>query len=170
MQITNKIIENAIENISGPEGLKLFRILKKRKNISEFVLADKLRLSINEVRNLLYKLDAYDLIKSTRRKDKRKGWYIYYWTLEKNKLDNLIIKLKKDELKILKNKLEKEKVGDFFVCPHRCSRQRFEDALANNFMCLECGDLMSAEDNDKAVSKLRSEIIRIETELKNHAK
>jgi len=74
------ILENFVESIAGKDAVKLLGLLKERENISEFKLAEDLKININQVRNLLYKLNAYNFVYSTRRKDKDKGLYIYYWT------------------------------------------------------------------------------------------
>ena len=60
--IDPKEIEKLILNISGEEGLTLYKLLKMKNNVSEFILADKLKRSINQIRNLLYKFDVYNLI------------------------------------------------------------------------------------------------------------
>ena len=45
--IDPKEIEKLILNISGEEGLTLYKLLKMKNNVSEFILADKLKRSIN---------------------------------------------------------------------------------------------------------------------------
>ena len=91
-KLTQNKIDEVIINVAGKEGLRLVKKLKGKENISEFVLATKLKRDIKIVRNLLYKLYNYNLISSTRKKDKQKGWYIYYWTLISENIKFLYLK------------------------------------------------------------------------------
>src|SRR3989344_2462220 len=87
------IVEEFVSEVAGKESIKILNILKEQNNVSEFDMAEKLKMSINQVRNLLYKLNAHNLVFSTRKKDKDKGLYMYYWTFNfKHARDILIIR------------------------------------------------------------------------------
>ncbi|MEK6836001.1 MAG: hypothetical protein AABX55_03200, partial [Nanoarchaeota archaeon] len=75
-----QILQDFVNEVAGKDAVKLVNLMKERENISEFELAEDLKLNVNQVRNLLYKLNSFNLTYSTRRKDKDKGLYIYYWT------------------------------------------------------------------------------------------
>ena len=55
------ILERFIESIAGKDAVKLLYLMKERENISEFILAEDLKLNVNQVRNLLYKMNSYNL-------------------------------------------------------------------------------------------------------------
>ncbi|MBW2995229.1 hypothetical protein KY312_02665, partial [Candidatus Woesearchaeota archaeon] len=80
MRMTNKLVEKVVMDTAGEDTLPLVIELKNKKNYSEFKLAENLKVEVNQVRNMLYRLLKYNLVTFIRRKDKRKGWYIYYWT------------------------------------------------------------------------------------------
>ena len=166
--IDPKEIEKLILNISGEEGLILYKLLKMKNNVSEFILADKLKKSINQVRNLLYKFDVYNLITSTRKKDRKKGWYVYYWTFVEQRAKDAIVLIKKQELTKLKSQVEREKSYNFFMCPKKCIRLTYETAMENQFQCLECGSILMPEDNTKTVKNLEKNILDLEKEIQKY--
>lgn len=163
--IDPKEIEKLVLNISGEEGLILYKLLKMKNNVSEFILADKLKKSINQIRNLLYKFDVYNLITSTRKKDRKKGWYVYYWTFVEQRAKDAIVLIKKQELTKLKSQLEREKSYNFFLCPKKCIRLTYETAMENQFQCLECGSILMPEDNTKTIKNLEKSIADLEKEV-----
>lgn len=155
-------IEEMVMSIAGEFGLALYNVLLGKKNVSEFVLVDKLNLTINQIRNILYKFDEYNLVTSTRKKDRKKGWYIYYWTFDDNKAKEAIVTIKNLKIKKLKAQLEKEINFNFFTCPKKCIRLTYETAMENHFQCLECGNLLMPEDNTKIINRIKKEIIQLE--------
>jgi transcription initiation factor TFIIE subunit alpha len=76
-----KFLGDLIEEIAGEGASLIVDILYKKKDVNEFAIAKKMDLTINQLRNILYKLSAQGLVSFIRKKDERKGWYIYYWTL-----------------------------------------------------------------------------------------
>jgi transcription initiation factor IIE alpha subunit len=77
MRITNKIIEGVVSEVAGEEVIPLVKYLKDKKNISEFKIAQVLKSEVNATRNMLDRLYRSNLGSFIRKKDKKKGWYIY---------------------------------------------------------------------------------------------
>ena len=109
MRLTAKKIESILVDIVGEQGLPLIHELLGKDNISEFDLATKLKIDIKIIRKLLYILYNHNLVSFTRKKDKQKGWYIYYWTLIPENVRFNYIKRNKNLLERLKNQVEIEK-------------------------------------------------------------
>ncbi len=116
MKLSNKLVEEVISEVAGEDVLPLVKALKNRKNVSEFVLAEEIKQEINKTRNMLYRLYDSNLVSFIRKKDKKKGWYIYYWTFNSKRIKYLSKSLKKKRLEKLKERLKREKSGDFFTC------------------------------------------------------
>jgi len=167
MHLTNKIIELAITQFVGKEAVPLVMALKNKKDVSEFILADNIRKDINLTRNMLYKLFDHNLVSSIRRKDKKKGWYVQYWTFNQNGLRYLIQKSKQDYLAQLTDILNKEKNGSYFSCVDECKRLEFEESAELQFKCPECGRLMEQMDNTQIVKRIENQLKEIKIELKN---
>ena len=52
MKLTHEDIEDLMREIYGKEILPLVQLLKGRKNVNEFKIAEKLELTINQTRNM----------------------------------------------------------------------------------------------------------------------
>ena len=165
MRLTQKKIEEIMLSILGEEGLPLIKELSGKQHVSEFELADKLKKDIKLVRKMLYFLYNFNLVSFIRKKDKIKGWYIYYWTLQPESIKFNYIKRKKELLAKLQQRLEEESRELFYTCPNRCVRLNFDQAMDFEFHCPECGELTSQDNNTERVETLRKKIAEIEAEL-----
>jgi len=170
MPLSNKIIEKVVAETAGADVIPLVKLLKNKKNVSEFKLAEALKIEINQARNMLYRLYNVNLVSFVRKKDKKKGWYIYYWTFDLKRVKYLAKVLKRKRLEELKEKLEKEKSSQFFVCPNKCVRLDFDHAMSFEFKCPECGTIVQQEDNTERIRKLETEIKKLEEEIKQEEK
>jgi len=86
-----ELIKESVSGIIGKNGEPIVDILYKKKNVNEFLISKKLNLTINQTRNLLYKLSDKGLIYFIRKKDSKKGgWYTYFWTLDTKKCLELL--------------------------------------------------------------------------------
>jgi transcription initiation factor TFIIE subunit alpha len=166
MKLTKKEIDNIISQVAGEDVLPLVKALKNRKNVSEFKLAEKIKKEINRTRNMLYRLYDYNLVSFIRKKDKKKGWYIYYWTFNEKKIKDVIKNIKKKKLDILTERLTRENSSQFYACKHRCVRLDFEQSTDFEFKCPECGELLNLEDNTKKKKEIEKEIKQLKRELK----
>ena len=117
---------------------------------------------------MLYLLYNHNLVGFNRKKDKQKGWYIYYWTLLPENVKFAYFKRRTETLAKLKYRLEVEKKELFFVCPKGCVRINLDQGLDFEFHCSECGDLLDQDDNQKIVAGLERRIQEIEAELEEY--
>jgi len=166
MKLSGKVIEEVTAEIVGEDIIPLVKELKNKKNVSEFKLAEKLKKEINVTRNLLYKLYQLNLVSFIRRKDKVKGWYIYYWTFKNKNLKYLAKDLKKKKIEELKERLKREEEGQFYNCPNKCMRLNFDQVVDFEFKCPECGNLMEQESGNKKIEEIKKEIKTLEDSLK----
>lgn len=165
MKVSTKLVEDVVAEVAGPDTVELVRAIKNKKNISEFKIAEMLSLDVNIIRNMLYRLYDNNLIAFVRRKDKKKGWYIYYWTFNPKRIKQLYIDVRKKKLDKLRDRLTREKANYFFSCSTRCMRVDFDQATEFEYKCPECGQLMSQEDNSQKINEIEGEIAKIEGEL-----
>ena len=165
MKVANKMMERAIVDVAGEDVLPLVQLLKNKKNVSEFKLAEMMKREINETRNMLYRLYHNNLVSFTRKKDKQKGWYIYYWTFRPKQLKFTVVGLKKKRLEKLGERLKRERENYYFICPNKCMRLDIEQATGFDYKCPECGQLMQQEDNAKLILNIEKEVKELEKEL-----
>lgn len=169
LRMTRNKIEEIILPLIGEDGLPLIKLLYFQPNISEFDLAKKSKKDIKIVRKMLYLMYNHNLVGFTRKKDKEKGWYIYYWTLLGDNVKFMYYKHKKELLIKLKEKLLEEQKELFYVCSKRCVRLNFDQGMDYEFHCPECGELIH-QDSENNVIGIKKQIEGIEEDLETEKK
>jgi transcription initiation factor TFIIE subunit alpha len=159
-------MESAISEVVGQDVVPLIKFLKGNKNVSEFKIAQIIKKEVNETRNILYRLYENNLVTFIRKKDKKKGWYIYYWTFNQKRVKDLLYFSKKKKLSKLRERIEREKEGNFFGCRNKCIRLNFDQATDFGFKCPECSSVLDQEDNKIIIESIEKEIKELEKEIK----
>jgi transcription factor E len=163
MQI--KFLKSIVENLINKQAVPIVDLLVGKKDVNEFLIAKKLEMTINQTRNILYKLSDYGLVSFIRKKDKKKGWYIYFWTLNVYQSLNFLETKLKEELSQLELQLKNRKEKRYFVCK-TCSIEMTEEAaLANNFICQECEDVYELSNNKEVIEQIGKDIDSIKKEI-----
>lgn len=163
----NDVVVSVIGDIAGQDVLPLIDVLKGKRNVSEFTLAEELKEEINTVRNKLYRLYDSNLVEFIRKKDKKKGWYIYYWTFVPSRVPFLLKAMNRKRIERLKERLMSEKNTNFFECGRKCVRMTFDKAIDMEFKCPECGELMNQDDNAGKIEHILKELRMLEKETEN---
>ena len=166
MKVTSKIVDEIVSEVAGEDVLPLVKALRNKSNVSEFKLADQIKREINLTRNMLYRLYDNNLVSFIRKKDKKKGWYIYYWTFNQKRVKDLVGDIKKRRMERLAERLHREKTTQFYMCKNKCLRLDFEQSHDFGFKCPECGLLLDMEDNSKKIKDLEAELLKAQKELK----
>lgn len=160
-----KFLKVAFGSIAGKPAEDLVDLLDTKKYVNEFIIAKKLDLTINQTRNVLYKISDHGLVSSIRKKDKKKGWYTYFWKIEVLKalefLRNSLIKRRES----YEHQLKSRETKRFYVCDRCHIELSEENAMLYDFTCNECGDLLALKDNTKLVNEIRKNIDRLNKEL-----
>ncbi len=167
MKLTNKKIQETIVEAIGEDAIPVVDFLKPRKNISEFIIAEKTDLEIHSVRNILYRMHNANLASYKRKKDSKKGYYISYWTFNTKRVKDVALLMKKTKLDKLGDRLkrEEENVGCFFLCENACARLDFEQSSDLDYKCPECGALLTQQDNTRTIEVLREKIKELRSEI-----
>lgn len=163
MQI--KLLKNVVADIAGKQTTEIVDLLVGKKDVNEFLIAKKLKLTINQTRNILYKLSDAGLVSFTRKKDKRKGWYIYFWTLNSLKSLELLERKFLDEISQLESQLKSRKTRRFYFCKTCNVEVGEETALLNEFTCQECGEIYELAESDKIIKEMENQISKLRRNL-----
>ena len=163
MQI--KFLKSIVENLTNKQSVPIVDLLVGKKDVNEFLIAKKLELTINQTRNILYKLSDYGLVSFIRKKDKRKGWYIYFWTLNIAKSLGLLEKKLQEELVHLEGQLKSRREKRYYIC-NTCSIEVTEEvALLNDFICSEYEEVYELSESDEVIKNLEKNISKLKRDI-----
>jgi transcription factor E len=163
MQI--KFLKQIVEHVAGEPATQIVDLLSDKKDVNEFVIAKKLGLTINQTRNLLYRLSHLGILSSIRKKDKRKGWYIYFWTLNTLRSLEILENKLEEELANLEVEFKHKKSKRFYKCKICGIEITEENALVQDFECPECGEIYVLSDTGPHVQSVAKAISRHKKEL-----
>lgn len=159
-------LNEVISIVVGKPGEPIVTLLEEEKYINEFIIAKKLDLTINQTRNILYKISDQGLVSSIRKKDKKKGWYTYFWKIEVLKSLEFLRELLVKNLTQLRNQIKSRETKRFYVC-ERCNIEfNEENAMLHDFTCNECGEVFTVKDNEKVVREFKKNEEKIVNKLK----
>lgn len=167
------LLKEIVSSILGPTGIPIAEMLYDKKNVNEFLIAKKLKLTINQTRNMLYRLSDEGLVSFIRKKDTKKGgWYTYFWTLSLEKsLAKFKEKIQKD-IQTLETAKQNKKTIRYFKCNACGNEMPEEQALLHDYHCSECGELMHPKDTtqeiqeiDLKIEKLNQVLNKVDAEL-----
>lgn len=168
------ILKDVAALIAGERARGVVDLLFGKKNVNEFLISKKLKLTINQTRNMLYKLSDEGVVGFIRKKDNKKGgWYTYFWTFN---IDRGLVKAKEKlihDLGHLRTQMNSKRTERFYHCPNCSLEFNEESALIQDYYCLECGGVLQSKDNVKEVQVLEKEIkknesllVKVEEEIK----
>ena len=161
----SKFLCDVVGIVVGKNAEEISNLLLSKKYVNEFILAKKMDLTINQTRNILYRLANKGLVLSIRKKDKKKGWYTYFWKFDilKNLEFLKNIDLKRSEQ--FKNQIKNRESRVFYFC-ERCNIELNEtNALLYDFTCNECGDVFKIKDNTELLKKFKKNLNNLEKEI-----
>jgi len=149
------LLKESLGLIVGKNAEDLVDFFGSDKFVNEFLLSKKMGLTINQVRNLLYKISEQGLLTFNRKKDVKKGWYTYYWKLEIFKTLAFLKNYLEKRSEQVKFQIENREKKQYYLC-ERCNTEfNEENALLHNFMCDECGGIFILKDNTKLLKELK---------------
>ncbi len=160
-----KLLKSIVEKLINKQATPIIDLLVDKKNVNEFSIAKKLNLTINQTRNILYKLSDFRLVSFIRKKDKRKGWYIYFWTLNTHQSLSLLEENLKEELSQLEEKLKNRTERRFYICKTCSLEVSEESALLNDFSCPECEEIYELSEKESIKKELEKTINKIKKEI-----
>lgn len=147
-----------VYELVGEDAAQVVEFLYRHPGASEFDISEGIGFAVSQIRSILYELKSKNLIDYDRRKDKEKGWYLYYWKVIPQNFETVYSNEKRKNLEQFRERLEAEESSVFYICPNFCKRLSFEDALDSNFTCPVCGTLMNEENKSRKIEMLKRNI------------
>lgn len=162
----DEVLISIIAQIAGPDAVKVTSVLMDEDWITDEAIASKTLLKINQVRKILYCLLNSQLVTYKKVKDETSGWYVYYWTLNEEGVESLVLLKKRQVLRKLQERLEFERSKNLYKCP-RCEESllSFDEAFETYFRCPSCGQQLESYDNSRIIAVLEDKINKLKEEL-----
>ncbi|MBT4375908.1 hypothetical protein HOD29_00850 [archaeon] len=161
----SKLLKEIVVMTVGKPAEGIAELLETNKHVNEFNIAKKLEITINQTRNILYKVSDYGLVSSIRKKDKKKGWYTYFWKFEILKclefLNDILLKRKEE----LENQIKEREQKHFYICELCNIELSEEEALLQDFTCDECGEVFTTKNDIKLVKELNKNLSKVKLKL-----
>jgi len=158
-------IQEVVASVVGKQSEEIATLLDTKKHVNEFLIAKSLGITINQVRNILYKLSDFGLVSSIRKKDRKKGWYTYFWKIEISKAFEFLESLLEKKISQISSQINSRETKQFYVCDRCKVEVNEEHALLMNFTCDECGEIFALKDNAKVLRELKKHLIKYSNEL-----
>ena len=163
--MSDDFINEVIIYVAGKSAEEITKILSPKKYINEFLIAKKIHLTINQTRNILYKLSDSGLVSSIRKKDKKKGWYTYFWKIEALKSLEFLNHVSLKQIEQINSQINSRESKQFYICD-RCNIELAEEkALLQDFICTECGEVFKIKDNSKFLRDFKRNLEKIKNKL-----
>ncbi|MCX8204241.1 MAG: transcription factor [Candidatus Nezhaarchaeota archaeon] len=167
----DEVMLSIIAQIAGPDAIKVTYALINEGWLTDEAIASKTLLRINQVRKILYSLLNNQLVTYKKIRDEASGWYTYYWMLNKEGVEGLVLLKKRQVFRKLQERLEFEKDRDLYRCP-QCENSllSFDEAFETYFRCPNCGQQLENYDNSKIIKVLEAKISRLKEELCDYSR
>ncbi|GBE19842.1 transcription initiation factor E subunit alpha [archaeon BMS3Abin17] len=160
-----KFLKEVVVMVAGKPAEEIADLLDSNKHVNEFVIAKKLNMTINQTRNILYRISDHGLVSSIRKKDKKKGWYTYFWKIEILKTLEFLRNMRVKNIYQIDNQIKNRETREFYVC-EKCNIEfNEENALLHNFTCNECGNVFTIKNKTKVLKELKKNSDKLKAEL-----
>ncbi|NON62133.1 transcription factor [Acidianus sp. RZ1] len=171
MSDPDKIVLDLAKNLLGDEVVEVLQfLLDKGTEMTDDEMANEMGVKVNEVRKKLYLLADQGLVSYRRTRDKDTGWYVYYWKVNTDQINEVLLTRKREVLGKLKLRLEYEENNEFYICPKDKSKYTFEESFENEFKCTKCGSSLVYYDSKKIREVLEKKINEMQQEIKEETK
>ena len=138
--LENRAFTQHITSKVGPIAPEILRELVKSPKTDEDI-ATQLNIKVNDIRRSLNLMNGYSIVKYDVNKD-NKGWLIFKWRLNNERLEDYINKVEL-ELRTVEQPNLPGNCNDFFICKKCYSTQKvilpFDSAFESGFNCGSCG-------------------------------
>jgi transcription initiation factor TFIIE subunit alpha len=153
-----------IQQLVGPEGMRVADALLSRKEATDSELAEELGEKPSHIRKVLYDLYEARIAEYHKEKDKETGWLTFFWQIKPDHATATLNERIRRDLAELSRTLEYEQTHEFFICPVGAERFDFGRATENDFHCPEHGAILEQHDNDREVEELRKRVDALKRE------
>ncbi|KXB03586.1 hypothetical protein AKJ48_03770 [candidate division MSBL1 archaeon SCGC-AAA261O19] len=150
--------KKVLSRIAGEHGVEIAEVLIDNGEATDEEIANETDIRLNLVRKILYDLYDNRVVSYKRSRDDETGWYVYHWRIEPDRALELLGENERTLLRKLQKRLDHEKNTMFFNCENDHSRVEFDEAVATDFKCPQCGKRLESFDNSGIINALERRI------------
>lgn len=158
-------VRQYIQQLVGPEGMRVADALLSRKEATDSELAEELGEKPSHIRKVLYDLYEARIAAYHKEKDKETGWLTFYWQIDPGHAAHTLNERIKRDLSSLMQTLDYEQNHEFFICPQGAERFDFGRATEADFQCPEHGAILEHHDNRSEVEEIRKRVAALRHEV-----
>lgn len=115
------------------------------------IIANKKDIKAPIIRKWLNLLHEKSIVEFTRKKDKKTGWFTYFWKIRPDKIIEFTVSDIDNEIKELEKKIEEIKAHNF-ACG--CRTWTYNEALESDFVCPKCEKVIVEKDNSELIKEM----------------
>ncbi len=159
-----KVLIELVRKMYGDEAGKLLEIIITSPDpIGEESIGKLVGLKTNEARRIIQKLADESIIRFKRIKRGDKG--IHAWFLNEDQVEGILLTRLKKTRKKLAARLRFLREQTIMICPRCGRRYTFEEAMNNDFRCINDGELLEEYDPSDEIAFLEEKIREIDEDL-----
>lgn len=148
-----------IGTLMGEDTVNIAFYLLDNPDSTDEEIAEDLNLNVKVVRNALFKLNEQSLARFRRIRNADTGYFVYYWTIESNKIYDLIRRRSTKIIKLLKQRIDFESENLLYFCgSENCQPQVLDVAYTSNFICPGCQKPLDQQNSDVRIEFLETVI------------
>jgi transcription initiation factor TFIIE subunit alpha len=160
-----EVLLKLVEKMYGKNARKILEIIiTSDEPIGEEAIGKMIGIKSNEARRIIQQLAGESIIRFRRLRKGDKG--IHAWFLNEDQVEGILLTRLKKTLGKLKARLNFLRENSIFICPRCGRRYTFEEAMANDFRCIDDGELLEEYDPSEEIRFLEEKIREIEEDLR----
>ncbi|MEB3780454.1 MAG: transcription factor [Desulfurococcales archaeon] len=164
----------SFKNEVDPEkAVRIFRLIaseSRGRGLSDEDLESLTGYRQGEIRKILRMFYDLRIAGYRRGRHPETGATRYYWSIDSDSINVILVSRKKAVLQKLVQRLNYERENAFYVCPNDKTRYTFDEAFEYEFTCPKCGFLLEEDNNSKYIEVLENRIREIKKEIEEDEK
>ncbi len=121
--------------------------------IGDEIVSNKKNMKAPIIRKWLNLMHDKSIVEFNRTKDKKTGWFTYFWKIRPDKVVEFTVSDINKEIEKLTKEIEEIKAHNF-VCD--CKTWTSTEALESDFVCQECEKVVMEKDDDKLIAEMEN--------------
>ena len=158
-----QLLIDIVTDLAGEDAKSIALVLlSMHQEATDEEISQILNMRLSDVRRSLYDLADIQIAQSRKIRNKKTGWYVYYWRLLPERVFTIVKKKQEDTLNRLNIRLDFERDNVTFSCnTASCKKYSFDESMQHDFTCPDCLNRLESLDNAFIIRILEGEITKL---------